>query len=639
MDLFSFAVKGYRRFRAQTTLRTNGKLVALVGPNEAGKSSLLSALSGMNSNDSFEQSDHARGCVTEETELVALFLLTKAETALAHLPYPAWMRVRKNYEGDLSYGFRPMPPPRSTAHRKEAVEIANAVLHNKECMEALSWETPDLEELWTEAVAAITDKGPDLSKKALDLIAKVVTELAAVGEEPRERFLQIEAALQVWTEMSSLESAPSPIRHAITALFPSVPKFLFFDEEARNLSSSYAMSSLSKAVPKALESLLAVAGLDVAEMLSAIARDARDDLTTIERRANRTLERSFKEAWRQSGVTVALRLSTDLLEVQVVNEDDRYTRLAERSDGLRQFVALHAFASRAHAAEFILLIDEAEQRLHYDAQADLVQMLARQRLASKVIYTTHSAGCLPEDLGHGVRLIEPIAEEPACSRIVNKFWQRSASGFSPLLFGLGAATLAFFPTRRAVCVEGPSDMLLLPTMFREALKRDALGYQFVPGLSSAARTLAPTMPSQAANVCYLVDGDAAGEAIAGHLGAAAIPTSRIFLLVSANGQAVETEDFLNPGLLLDAANALIAKYSPNGRRLEVGDLSHEHRTKNLRGAFRAATGREMDKVELAYELLDALDERPDLKLLDDTRQDELSSLARRVEEALTASIR
>jgi predicted ATP-dependent endonuclease of OLD family len=53
----------------------------------------------------------------------------------------------------------------------------------------------------------------------------------------------------------------------------------------------------------------------------------------------------------------------------------------------------------------ILLLDEIETHLHYDAQADLAQMLAKQEIVAKVIYTTHSMGCLPEDLGTGVRFI------------------------------------------------------------------------------------------------------------------------------------------------------------------------------------------------------------------------------------------
>ena len=108
------------------------------------------------------------------------------------------------------------------------------------------------------------------------------------------------------------------------------------------------------------------------------------------------------------------------LNIVIENEPTEFTNLAERSDGFRQFVALQSFTMKERAEKPILLIDEAETHLHYDAQAALVQMLQKQQVASKVIYSTHSAGCLPEDLGNGVRLVAKTG--PSSSKIINRFW-------------------------------------------------------------------------------------------------------------------------------------------------------------------------------------------------------------------------
>ena len=115
----------------------------------------------------------------------------------------------------------------------------------------------------------------------------------------------------------------------------------------------------------------------------------------------------------------------------------------------------------------ILLIDEADIHLHYDAQADLIQMLSHQQQAAQVIYTTHSAGCLPKDLGTGVRLVEPNKDQER-SGVENWPWQKD-QGFGPLLLGMGASTLAFVPTRAALIGEGGSEIVLLPTLIREAV--------------------------------------------------------------------------------------------------------------------------------------------------------------------------
>ena len=95
-------------------------------------------------------------------------------------------------------------------------------------------------------------------------------------------------------------------------------------------------------------------------------------------------------------VRVYLHVDGTVLHIFARNAGGRLIPIAERSAGLRQFVALLAFIEHEAADEdVILLVDEAEAHLHYDAQADLVRVFSKQTVADKIIYTTHSAGCLP----------------------------------------------------------------------------------------------------------------------------------------------------------------------------------------------------------------------------------------------------
>lgn len=86
----------------------------------------------------------------------------------------------------------------------------------------------------------------------------------------------------------------------------------------------------------------------------------------------------------------------------------------------------------------VLLIDEAETHLHFDAQADLVSVLLKSVDAEQVLYSTHSPGCLPSDLGTGIRLVTRDPED-AASLIKSDFWAGQEPGFAPLLFAMGAA--------------------------------------------------------------------------------------------------------------------------------------------------------------------------------------------------------
>lgn len=48
MKLISVALHGYKRFEQRSSMNVDGKLVAVVGPNESGKSSFLEALMHLN---------------------------------------------------------------------------------------------------------------------------------------------------------------------------------------------------------------------------------------------------------------------------------------------------------------------------------------------------------------------------------------------------------------------------------------------------------------------------------------------------------------------------------------------------------------------------------------------------------------
>ncbi len=48
MELFQVDISGFRKFKERTVLKTRGKVLAILGANEAGKSSLLKALIRLN---------------------------------------------------------------------------------------------------------------------------------------------------------------------------------------------------------------------------------------------------------------------------------------------------------------------------------------------------------------------------------------------------------------------------------------------------------------------------------------------------------------------------------------------------------------------------------------------------------------
>lgn len=311
--------------------------------------------------------------------------------------------------------------------------------------------------------------------------------------------------------VADFEQLPNPTVHAINVSKSRVPMILDFDEGERGLLGEYTLSEVATNQPPALENLVAIGGLDLSVLLTASQIGDTPRVQEMEREANLALESAFAKTWSQSDIEVMFRLDSGQLKISIFDSKKKFSSFEERSDGLRQFVALRAFVTRSQAVDPILLIDEAEQHLHYDGQADLVQMFARQKVASKIIYSTHSAGCLPEDLGTSIRLIYSTNDVVLESSIQNKFWAKDHMGFSPLLIGMGATTLAFFPMRKALVGEGITETMLLPSLFREAASLEYLGFQVVPGLANVSRAQLPKLNDTGTHVAYFLDSDPEGE--------------------------------------------------------------------------------------------------------------------------------
>ena len=317
------------------------------------------------------------------------------------------------------------------------------------------------------------------------------------------------------------------------------PTFVRFDDEARLLESEYDLSVVAHEPDAALRNLAALGELDLVLLRDAITAEETGTVRDFREAANKVLEERF-EAWQQEPrIRVLLETEGTLLRIHVQSGSGPTMPFHERSDGLRQFVALVALtAQQDTAVPPVLLIDELETHLNYDAQADLIEVLASQNGASQVLYTTHSAACLPEDPGRGVRVVEPVGEQTA-STIRQSFWKDEHPGMGALLMAMGAASLAYVPLRPAAITEGGSDLVLLPSLLCEATERDHLGFPIVPGASGTPPERLAGLGLQGVRTAWVFDNDESGRKRRDELLAANIPAERILLLDDDNDLEIE----------------------------------------------------------------------------------------------------
>ncbi|USQ77802.1 ATP-dependent nuclease [Ornithinimicrobium cryptoxanthini] len=387
------------------------------------------------------------------------------------------------------------------------------------------------------------------------------------------------------------------------AIANRIPDFVLFEDEDRALETSYNLQPENRAISPAVERLLTLAGIDLDEMWSHIQTSDSTKRETALERGNDRLRELFDHAWNQSKVTVRFNVNGTLLEVLLkeLHGNGDVTNIAERSDGLKTFVALVAFlASGGHTVPPVLLIDEAETHLHYDAQADLVSVLLKSVDAAQVFYTTHSPGCLPSDLGTGIRVLARDPEYADASVIKSNFWEGEGPGFSPLLFAMGAGAAAFSMCRSAVLAEGASDMVLLPTLVRKATRLDDLDYQVAPGLANAHGS-GIRVEEVAAKVVYLTDGDKGGNEHNAALKAVGVDGSRIFSLPTAHA----VEDLINRDDYITVLNKFLDTMGQAKRFTATDVPDGVPVAKALTDWAKRKRVRTPSKVEMAYALIRA----------------------------------
>lgn len=576
MRLISAHIRGYGRI-VDSKINLDAKVIAIVGPNEAGKTTLLKALGHVDGDEAVPVPKRSRAAeVSDQTRVTTFdYVVEDADKdALADLdllePPTRASIARSAAGGNLIVDLSPRPV-KSVKPLQGAVALLNASLADKSFGEwidpSTTYADPESDaprdyqkELQTtiEAIdAAISQPGSAIPDETVETARSL--QAATLGDADSEQLRAAYDTIIVWAERED------PAAVARDRLWQRTPDFIMFDEADRSIQSAYIFDdALANDPPDALENLAGTASLDLAQLLQFVRTGdiARRRSAIVQ--ANSRMDTIFDGAWKQSNLSVHFELDGDQLRIELMEDGDNVTVFDERSAGLRMFVALIAFL-KVHGSDRlpILLIDEAENHLHIDAQADLVNMFVTQEHAVKVIYTTHSPACLPPDLGTGIRVVVPRKDNFQVSDVRNSFWQ-SGAGFSPLMLAMGAAAAAFTPARFVVLAEGATEMILLPTLIRAATGQTNLPYQVAPGLSEVPNDFLLKLDLEAAHVAYMVDGDDGGAKLKTALTEAGVPESLI-----ADLGVPGIENLLAPEDYRAAIAALLPECNPD---VAVSDL-------------------------------------------------------------------
>lgn len=580
MKLRNAKIRCYRRFSEPNTVRLNESLIAVVGPNEAGKSSFLNALEELNDEKSIDEADATR-TQQDDPQISATFVLeSKDYEWLSHIDGAE--NITECTITKLGSGTVVVETDHSLEHdlspRKRLDRLLEEIGEIEIVQERGSRKARKNRKKKIKRVVGFADNDRDyLGQTNIEVLEELATELINLVKESDESSEDDDIVVSAGEELLDIvdhERDCSPYL-AKEILKSNRPQFVPFRDEDRNLKYEYNLNKIDK-IPAALENLINLGGYDTKEIIEAVEEDQQSDLHTYQKKINERLENEFSKSWIQKTVIPNIRISGDLLYLQVQRQDgEGFVPIKERSDGLRWFIALVSFLNKEDATnEPVLLVDEAEQHLSYDAQASLIDVLESQQIAQKVIYTTHSAGCLPSDLGTGIRPILPD-EDRENSEIKNGFWNKG-EGFSPLMISMGLQSFAFTVARNSLIGEGPCECILLPSLIRDATGKEDLKYQVAPGASTVDHSSLDELLYESGRTAFIVDGDAGGETLKADLTRSGAHDNQVRSYLDFDEEAkgpLVLEDFVDLDIYIRAVNEELEEWQGVELRIDEATVS------------------------------------------------------------------
>lgn len=468
MQLKSVQITNYRNIEDSGEFSV-GSLTCLVGKNEAGKTSVLTALEKTNS--------------------------VQGEKLNGTLDYP---RRRLN-------GFRKKDEPAQVA-------VTNWELSDADVQAVEQALFPGCVAGKTITVTNGYDEGPSLSPflNRGKLVGGLISgaKFSAAEKKPLngcativDLYQKLDALESPTGKQSALKeqiegySGQSATRHAADILMERMPKFLYFSSYDRmagkvsfdELKRKLEQGETLEAGYRIFRDFLDYAGLTMGEIEQL--DNTEDLIATLESASSRITDQIF-EYWSQNS-NLAIKFdiregkqedpaplnSGQIMSARVWNDLHRMSvDFSERSAGFVWFFSFIVHLSQVkkeHGGELIILLDEPGLSLHGKAQADLLRYIRDKLLPQhQVIYTTHSPFMIPTNDWGAVKTVEDVVTTERegkqishGAKVSDQVLKVTPDTKFPLQGALGyEITQSLFIGANVLLVEGPSDVRYLQNL-------------------------------------------------------------------------------------------------------------------------------------------------------------------------------
>lgn len=512
IKLIEVTINKYKSIQKPQKVNIDPSITTIVGMNEAGKTSFLTAIAKTNY---FNEDSDFVFDVTQDyprNELID-FQLSDEDCDIIRCKYEISNDLFKEIEEEFGKGVFNSKEFTHTCHYKSKSSTFEGISAN---------QRKYLDNQVSEYVLSSTTKESIIKCSSLKDIANIVAiegdDDLAVFKADIKKIVDGGYNTPSWTNL--LESYI--VKNWIKA---KMPKFWYFDDYYP-LRGKININKLKNEPPinekdKTSKALFELARIKPEEILNASEAEYEKYIALLEASSNKITNEIFKYWSTNKNLDIEFKIQNvtnsqgrqeKVLDIRVKSQRHKITLpLDRRSKGFNWFFSFIVWFSKIQSdknSDYVLLLDEPGLNLHASAQADLLRFFDDLSKKYQIVYTTHSPFMVDTEHLNRVRTCFETEEGTIISDSIQ---EKDPNTLFPLQAALGYDIAQnLFVSKNNLLVEGPADLIYLTSIssILEAEKRtflkDSITIVPVGGLDKVS-TFISLLRGSKLNVACLLD--------------------------------------------------------------------------------------------------------------------------------------
>ena len=466
IKLTQVKIDKYKSIQKPQTVSIDPAITTIVGMNEAGKTSFLTAIAKTNY---FTTDPDFVFDMTQDYPRSGLidFQHDEGDCDIIECKFEISADLLKAIEEEFGKGVFTTKEFTYTCHYKSKSSTFGGIAANQKKYLEIQVAEYTLTEVTKEAIKKVV---------SLNDIAKIV---AVEGDDDLPAFkLEIKKIIDggftaaLWTNLLESYIAKNWIK-------AKMPKFWYFDDYYP-LRGKININKLINEPPsnekdKTSKALFELARIKPEEILNATEQEYEKYIALLEASSNKITNEIFKYWSTNKNLDIEFKIQNitnpqgqpeKILDIRVKSQRHKITLpLDRRSKGFNWFFSFIIWFSKIQAdknSDYILLLDEPGLNLHASAQADLLRFFDDLSKKYQIIYTTHSPFMVETEHLNRVRTCFETEEGTIISDSIQ---EKDPNTLFPLQAALGYDIAQnLFVSKNNLLVEGPADLIYLTLM-------------------------------------------------------------------------------------------------------------------------------------------------------------------------------